>query len=364
MASSTGITSEQGTLLVGAGNPLLDISAEVPAAIFEKYGLAYGNAILAEDKHQPIYAELVKDFDCDFIAGGATQNSIRACQWMLGGAAGPRCTAYIGGVGQDDYADRLKAAAESAGVKVLYHVDKAGGAPTGRCAVCVHEKERSLVADVAAANNYSRAEHFESAEVQEVVQQAKFFYCSGFFVSASAETVHAIGAHAAEHDDKKFMLNLAAPFLMQVPPLWEGMKTAIAYADVVFCNEDEAAVLGQVTGWGDGGKDLMAVARELQKSEKKGSGSRMVIFTQGKDPTIVCQGQGPDDTKEHAVPPVAAEAIVDTNGAGDSFVGGFLSRFIAGKSVDAAVQAGHYCASECIQRSGCTYPEKVSYTGE
>lgn len=69
---------------------------------------------------------------------------------------------------------------------------------------------------------------------------------------------------------------------------------------------------------------------------------------------------------------------MDTNGAGDSFVGGkltgkrsviwfqsFIAGFLAylalGKSHDEAIQAGAYCAFECIQQSGCTYPEKPKF---
>ena len=41
--------------LMGMGNPLLDISAEVPDSILEKYDVKMDNAILAEEKHVPIY---------------------------------------------------------------------------------------------------------------------------------------------------------------------------------------------------------------------------------------------------------------------------------------------------------------------
>jgi adenosine kinase len=63
--------------ILGMGNPLLDISAEVPTSVLEKYGVTLNNAILCEEKHLPVYAELVKDHDVQYIAGGATQNSIR-----------------------------------------------------------------------------------------------------------------------------------------------------------------------------------------------------------------------------------------------------------------------------------------------
>lgn len=73
---------EEGVLL-GMGNPLLDISAVVDQAFLDKWELKMNNAILAEEKHVPMYEELVEKFDVEYVAGGATQNSIRVAQWML-----------------------------------------------------------------------------------------------------------------------------------------------------------------------------------------------------------------------------------------------------------------------------------------
>jgi adenosine kinase len=46
-------------ILLGMGNPLLDISANVPKDMLAKYGLEKNNAILAEEKHQPMYVVMV-----------------------------------------------------------------------------------------------------------------------------------------------------------------------------------------------------------------------------------------------------------------------------------------------------------------
>lgn len=45
-----------------------------------RYELKLNNAILAEAKHQPLFNELVANYKVDYIAGGATQNSIRVAQ--------------------------------------------------------------------------------------------------------------------------------------------------------------------------------------------------------------------------------------------------------------------------------------------
>ena len=62
------------------GNPLLDIAATCDEGFMEKYGLKPDNAILAEEKHLPMYEEIKKMHDVEFTAGGATQNSMRICQ--------------------------------------------------------------------------------------------------------------------------------------------------------------------------------------------------------------------------------------------------------------------------------------------
>ena len=59
--------------------------------------------------------------------------------------------------------------------------------------------------------------------------------------------------------------------------------------------------------------------------------------------------------------PIDNAKIVDTNGAGDCFVGGFLSRLKLGQDISECVRAGHYCAGVVIQRSGCTFPNHPDY---
>lgn len=41
---------------------------------------------------------------------------------------------------------------------------------------------------------------------------------------------------------------------------------------------------------------------------------------------------------------------------------GFLAYLALGKTHDEAIEAGSYCAYECIQQSGCTYPDKPNFT--
>lgn len=62
------------------GNPLLDISATVDHEFLKKYDLRSNDAILAEEKHKPLYEELMDLYKADFIAGGSVQNTMRVAQ--------------------------------------------------------------------------------------------------------------------------------------------------------------------------------------------------------------------------------------------------------------------------------------------
>lgn len=72
-----------------------------------------------------------------YIAGGATQNSIRVAQWML---KEPNMTGFMGSVGKDEYGDKLSACAQADGVDVHYFVEPE--TPTGTCAVLVTSANR------------------------------------------------------------------------------------------------------------------------------------------------------------------------------------------------------------------------------
>lgn len=66
--------------MLGIGNPLLDISANVDEDFLKKYELKANNAILANEKHKPLYDELIEQYKAEFIAGGAVQNTMRVAQ--------------------------------------------------------------------------------------------------------------------------------------------------------------------------------------------------------------------------------------------------------------------------------------------
>lgn len=78
------LTNFREGLLLGIGNPLLDISASVDEDFLKKYELKPNDAILANEKHKALYDELIEQYNAEFIAGGAVQNTMRVAQVSFG----------------------------------------------------------------------------------------------------------------------------------------------------------------------------------------------------------------------------------------------------------------------------------------
>eukprot|EP01038_Epipyxis_sp_PR26KG_P013014 gene13014-17446_t len=336
----------QGAIL-GMCNPLLDISADAPEELLKKYEVSLNNAILAEDKHLPLFQELINNFPVQYIAGGATQNSIRVAQWML---QIPGSTAYFGAIGTDHFGEVLEKCAIDDGVRVIYQKNPV--VPTGTCAVLINGGERSLVANLAAANTFSSS-HLDTPAAKDAISKAQIFCISGFFLTVSVESILHVAKHAVEFN-KIVVMNLSAPFVIQY--FGEQLSATIPYADFVFGNESEAATYGEAKGFGS---DLPTIALKLSAQPKaSGTRPRVVVFTQGADATIVAfQGV----VTVYPVDKLPAELLVDTNGAGDAFVGGFLSQLVLDKPLSECVRAGHYASRVIIQRSGCTFPKECSF---
>ncbi|XP_006887573.1 PREDICTED: adenosine kinase isoform X3 [Elephantulus edwardii] len=280
-------------VLFGMGNPLLDISAVVDKDFLDRYSLKPNDQILAEDKHKELFEELVKKFNVEYHAGGSTQNSIKVAQWMI--QQPHKAATFFGCIGVDKFGEILKRKAAEAHVDAHYY--EQNEQPTGTCAACITGDNRSLVANLAAANCYKKEKHLDLEKNWLLVEKARVFYIAE-----------------------------AATFARE-----QGFET----------------------------ENIKEIARKTQALPKVNSKRpRIVIFTQGREETVMATENG---VTTFAVLDQDQKEIVDTNGAGDAFVGGFLSQLVSDKPLTECIRAGHYAASVIIRRAGCTFPEKPAF---
>lgn len=332
------------------GNPLLDIQVHTTLEYLAKYSLKANDAILAEPRHLAIYPEIMNDPDVLLVAGGAAQNTARGVAYLL-----PKNeVVYFGSVGRDVYSEKLLEANDKAGVLTKYEYQTEYH--TGKCAVLLTGKERSMVTDLNAANHFHDS-HLEKPENWKLVEEAKVFYVGGFHFTVSVEAIRVLGAHAAK-SDKLFGINLSAPFVCAL--FKDAIDSTSQYWDYLICNESEAAAYAEAHNMPT--QNLEDVAKHIALLPKANVDKpRAVIITQGLDDTIVAVGDvklSKVTASKHPVVKLDQKLVKDTNGAGDAFAGGFVAALAEGKDLPYAVAQGQWLASLGIQEDGASYPEE------
>jgi len=245
---------------------------------------------------------------------------------------------------------QLKEANKREGLAEAYLVNQ--DEQTGACAVVITGHHRSLVTTLRAAEKFDKA-HLSTPGVARLIDSAKFFYVEGYFLTHGLESALQVAKKASDNG-KVFVLNLSAPFIPQFFKV--QLEQVFPYCDYVIGNESEAAAWASAAGLPNK-DDIPSIAESIATLPKSNaSRPRTVIITQGPNETVLVTATDPKKPKTFAVNRLEDGQIVDTNGAGDAFAGGFLGALVAGKSVNEAVLAGHKLGAMCVQLVGPQYP--------
>lgn len=250
----------------------------------------------------------------------------------------------------------LQAANDAENVQSAYQVQPSP-AKTGACAVLISNHDRSLVTTLRAAEQFT-PDHLAKPEIAELLNGAKYFYIEGYFLTHGIESALEVAKGASAHG-KTVVLNLSAPFIPQFFKM--QLESLLPHVDILIGNESEAAAYATAAGHGDA--SLESVASTLAAFTKSNaSRPRLVVITQGADSTLVASSSPsaspanikPTDSnpKVYPVPKLASDKIVDTNGAGDMFAGGFLGALATGKDIDEAIEVGHKLGQMCCGQIG------------
>ena len=184
------------------------------------------------------------------------------------------------------------------------------------------------------------------------VEKAKLYYTSGFHLNVCFQAIFKIAQYSDGHENKCFFFNLSAPFVPKFHN--KELLELLPYVDTVFGNGEEALTFAEVNEWI--GQNLSQIVLKIANFTKNNSKkSRTVIITQGHGPVLVASS-GDKTVKEFKVKEMDPSQLVDTNGAGDAFVAGYISQYILGKTLKERIEVGIYAAQEIIQQNGCQYP--------
>ncbi|CAF1133651.1 unnamed protein product [Adineta steineri] len=346
MISTTDIQLSDGTFF-GLGHPMLDISTQVSLEFLERYNLQANNVVLAGSvsNYDELSNEILNkgNYKLNYSPGGSTLNTFKTIKWFL---EQDNLTTYMGCIGQDEHGKKLQQQQMN---NCLYQINS--DLPTATCLILITDQARSMITNLAAANEFT-IDYLNQSDNWLYVERAKIFYVSGYFIRTCLQAVLKLAQHA-EKKRKIFALNLSAEYICE--KFGEDIMKLLPLVDFLFGNEQEAKCFAQHHLNIDTNTDITHIAEELQKKLSK-STDTCVIITRGANPIVLASKNG---VKMFTVkrPP----KIIDTIGCGDAFAGGFLAYWSLNTSIDDCINAACYCAYECLLQTECQFTNPSSF---
>lgn len=314
--------------ILGLGSPIMDLTAKVPDSFLATIRGDKGGMVLVDAAEMDaILARLPEP--PELAPGGSAANVIRVAA-QLGARA-----AFLGKLGSDPTAAAYREHSSRLGLD-LSRFKTSPDRANARClALITPDAARTMRTDLGAALTLAPAE-ITPADFAGV----RHAHIEGYLVFNQALADAALaGARAS---GATVSLDIASFEVVHAARDWMLAQLRAGGIHHVFANEDEIRAL-----YPDGGDDYAALARRLA-SEADGL---VAVVKVGKDGAWIARG-----SELHRIAPVAVAKVVDTNGAGDSFAGGFLHAFLQGWPLDRCGALGALLGAECVGHSGPAIP--------
>ena len=340
--------------LICLADPLIGIISEINLQMIQEYNLKWEERILVQetgDKMVKIFDDLENMPTVKYIPGGSAGNTIRVLGWCLNMEPYDRNkfkVSMIGAIGDDVYKDKIIKDLKDLGVNPIFEILE--GDKTTRSGVGIYKKDKLFATQLRASKRLS--EKFIDEHLDEIIS-----YKSLFIEGYMADTKFNISKKLCEYfekDNKLIILSLAAAFIVKIHH--EKIIELANYADIIAGNMEES--LEFVEHKSDNIKNIFEIMFEKLKPKE----NRLIVITDGPAGAYLGKYNYGEMKLEHYIHYSAHklkdEEIQDLNGAGDAFLGGFLSRYMKGDSV-------HDCCKICIEAAtiilkhvGCNFPKE------
>ena len=328
--TSAGETPREGPRaldVVGMGNAIVDVLAEVPDRVLAELGLVRGSMELADLRRaEEIYSALGPAVE---VSGGSAANTVAGVA-ALGGTAG-----FVGKVADDDLGNVFVHDMRASGVDLRVAVADAdvGDAEergTGRSLVLVTgDAERTMATHLGVAGILGPED-----VPGDLVARCRVLYLEGYLWDRpSAKEAMRLAVEIAHDHDRSVALSLSDSFCVE-RHRQDLLDLVLGDVDVLFGNEHELVRLFEVHTL----EDALSAAAET---------GALVAATCGARGSFVVDGRGPVE-----VPAAHAPQIVDKTGAGDMYASGFLFGLSRGLEPADCARLGSKCASAVLGHLG------------
>lgn len=306
--------------LLGIGNAMVDVVAQVDNTFLSRHDMLKGTMILVDaERAEAIYAAMPPGEE---TSGGSAGNTC-----AVAAALGAR-VAYLGKVAMDQLGAVFRHDISAAGV----HFPSSpllDGAPTARCLVLVTpDGQRTMNTYLGACVSFGEADVDEA-----LVADAAITYLEGYlFDPPAAQAAFRRAAAAAHAAGRQVALSLSDPFC--VDRHRAAFRELVARdVDILFANEAEITSLYE--------ENTFEAAAEAARRDVA-----LAALTRSEAGSVILRGT------EMVEIPAEPTRVVDTTGAGDAYAAGFLAGFTAGRSLPVCGRMGSIAAAEVISHYG------------
>ena len=344
--------------IIAIGNPIIDIIGEVSSESITKYELKWGQTVFANEKNLPFFEELEKNPKVSYVLGGSIQNTMRYCSWVFNKQNLMKNfkLTMLGCVGDDKYGEKILDALKENSIIPL--IQKAEGVQTSRCGVGIYKKDRCLVPQILASNKLTK--EFVQEHMKEILNHDALVIEAYFLQECYDICVNLV--EQFKKDNKIIMFTLGAVFMIEFHN--EKMMTIANKCDYIIGNMEEAFALinndknGKNIIIKEGEKDYKKIFENFHKKLEKNN-KRIAIITDGGN-GVICSKYNFDKNQLEFIiqsfpEPFNQDEIVDLNGAGDGFLGGFISQLMIGKDLLYCSKIGNACGAVNLRNIGSSF---------
>lgn len=235
---------------------------------------------------------------------------------------------------------------------LLFSLQQLDDIKTGTCLCLCKGEDRSLTANIGAALKAEQS--FIEENLQQLDVDPEFYYIEGFFIPEKMNICRFLYEKYSKNPNIKLITNLNAPYIVKTFPkdiMWLARKS-----DIVFGNRDEFEELANINNFGTMDDLITDLLNEYNNSAKQ----KIIVVTDGANPVFYYQGNSSAGIESDSVevPKVELSEIIDTTGAGDSFVAGFIHALMNDKPIRECIEVGCEISAKVIKVIGCNLPKK------
>ena len=334
--------------ILAVGSPVLDISQKVPLSFLEKHNIKKAQALITKDPSHPFIEELLANPESKVTCGGSILNTLRVLSWGLKEHHDSYELTMASGFAKDDL-----------GLKILEYMEKEkvgnlfeyydNGLKTAKCGCAIYEKDRSMIFCISDVQLYS--DQFFELNFHRFIEY-DMILIEGYYVGADFPKIKKI-VDSFKSNNKQVACSLSSPFILQTFP--KEMKYLVENSDIIFGNLEEAEAFIQYQTCDKEGEVIYSIC---SKFGNEFSNKKLAVIT--NDHKAI--GMMDYDWKEKKViyenvfeipQKITFEEIEDKNGAGDSFMGGYLAAKLLGKDYKECIEAGNRAAVNILKKVGC-----------